>query len=171
MSLVRLSNIPYKYNGFFIMSQPIESVWSIIKDPMALYNFFLSNHDRKNTQLKPSFPLLYDLYEINNFCYGKNFTLIINFKYLIETDYFCQCQFLLKEKDDRRSSLSVRIHFVDYSKCFITFLYLNYMCGGAYLHTDRSIKSMFSSLNKIKPVLFNYSQTEGKIININYLIF
>ena len=40
MSLVRLSNIPYKYNGFFIMNQPIESVWSIIKDPMALYNFF-----------------------------------------------------------------------------------------------------------------------------------
>lgn len=45
------------------------------------------------------------------------------------------------------------------------------MCGAAYQHTDKSIKNMFSSLNQIKPVLFNYSQTEGKIININYLIF
>ena len=169
MSLVGHKITPFKHLGHCILNQSLESVWSIIKDPMSLYSFFLS-FTKEKANLRPSFPLLYDLYQINNFSYGKHFNLIINIKSTIETDYCYRSCFVLKEKDFIRSVLSIALHYVEYHKCYCSLVYTNYACNSFQENSMKVINSLIAitSLKTINyPLMYN-SQIESRIINANF---
>lgn len=170
MSLVGHKKTPFKHIGHCILNQSLENVWSIIKDPMSLYSFFLSFHNSKANQLRPSFPLLYDLFEINNFSYGKNFNLLINIKNTIETDYCCRSCFVLREKEFIRSVLTLGLHYVDSNKSYCSFIYANYSCENYRENSFKvlSILQSITSVNSISSPLMYNSQIERKIINANF---
>lgn len=165
MSLV--GHTPFRHVGHCILNQSLERVWSIIKDPMSLYSFFLSFHNSKANQLRPSFPLLYDLFEINNFSYGKHFNLLINIKNTIETDYCCRSCFVLKEKEFIRSVLTLGLHYVDYNKSYCSFIYTNYSSRENSTKVLAILRSI-TSINSISSPLMYNSQIERKIINANF---
>ena len=50
MSLSRHNSPPYKHIGHCILAQSLELIWSLVKDPMSLYSFFLSFSTDKEPQ-------------------------------------------------------------------------------------------------------------------------
>ena len=50
MSLSRHNSPPYKHIGHFVLAQSLELIWSLVKDPMSLYSFFLSFSTDKEPQ-------------------------------------------------------------------------------------------------------------------------
>ena len=121
MSLTRCNYKPYVFYSLYTFQKSIGSVWSIIKDPMFLYSLLVSyKSDMKIQALFPSFPLLFDLLEINKFNFGNNYDVFLNISNSLESDYFCRCFLTLKENDEIRSTLRLSVHYLeDNSTLFI----------------------------------------------------
>lgn len=73
----------------------------------------------------------------------------------MQTDYCYSSWFVLQEKDSVRSVLSIGLHYVDYNKSYVSFVYTNYMCNDVRETSTKVLNNLLSITSIHYPLNYN----------------